>query len=96
MVIIATDGVNDSTRGWTTDVSLRPQVRVLDTGFCAQFRSNNATLGIINTPYYPMPWDWGYAATLDQPAARAAQPASTTSPSRCRIAPGSTLSSRPT
>jgi Flp pilus assembly protein TadG len=70
MAIIATDGVNDPTRGWTTDVSLRPQVRVFDTGFCAQFQSNNVTLGIINTPYYPMPWDWGYAATLGQPGSQ--------------------------
>jgi Flp pilus assembly protein TadG len=67
MVIIATDGVNDPTRDWVSDPSLRPQVRVFDTGFCAQFQTNNVTLAIINTPYYPMPTDWGYAATLGQP-----------------------------
>jgi Flp pilus assembly protein TadG/uncharacterized protein YegL len=68
MVIIATDGVNDPTRAWaTTQPSLRSQVRVFDSGFCASFKKNGVTLAIINTPYYPMPWDWGYVATLAQP-----------------------------
>ena len=67
MVIIATDGVNDPTRGWVSDTSLRPQVRVFDTGFCADFTKNGVTLAIINTPYYPMTWDWGYNVTLGQP-----------------------------
>jgi Flp pilus assembly protein TadG len=67
MVIIATDGVNDPTRAWTSQTSLRPQVRVFDTSFCTSFKANGVTVAIINTPYYPMPWDWGYAATLGQP-----------------------------
>lgn len=67
MVIIATDGVNDPTRGWVSDASLRPQVRVFDTSFCKTFASKGVTLAIINTPYYPMTWDWGYNATLGQP-----------------------------
>lgn len=67
MVIIATDGVNDPTRAWTTDVSLRPQVKVFDTTFCTTFQSNGVIVAIINTPYYPMTWDWGYNATLGQP-----------------------------
>lgn len=66
MVIIATDGVNDPTRAWTTQTSLRSQVRVFDTSFCSSFKANGVTVAIINTPYYPMPWDWGYAATLGQ------------------------------
>ena len=70
MVIIATDGVNDPTRAWTSNTSLRPQVRVFDTGFCSSFKNNGVTLAIINTPYYPMPWDWGYNATLGQPGSR--------------------------
>jgi Flp pilus assembly protein TadG len=68
MVIIATDGVNDPTRGWVSDVSLRSQVRVFDTAFCKPLiEKNGVTLAIINTPYYPMTWDWGYNATLGQP-----------------------------
>jgi len=67
MIIIATDGVNDPTRAWTSKTALRSQVRVFDTGFCSSFKSNGVTVAIINTPYYPMTWDWGYNATLGQP-----------------------------
>jgi hypothetical protein len=67
MVIIATDGVNDPTRAWVSDASLRPQVKVFDTTFCSTFKTNGVTVAIINTPYYPMTWDWGYNATLGQP-----------------------------
>jgi Flp pilus assembly protein TadG len=67
MVIIATDGVNDPTRAWTNDASLRPQVRVFNTGFCTSFKNNGVIVAIINTPYYPMTWDWGYNLTLGQP-----------------------------
>ncbi|CCD99157.1 TadE/TadG family type IV pilus assembly protein [Bradyrhizobium sp. STM 3809] len=67
MVIIATDGVNDPTRAWTSQTSLRSQVRVFNTAFCNTFKTNGVTVAIINTPYYPMTWDWGYNATLGQP-----------------------------
>jgi len=67
LVIIATDGVNDPTRAWTTQTSLQSQVRVFDTSFCSSFKTNGVTVAIINTPYYPMTWDWGYNATLGQP-----------------------------
>jgi Flp pilus assembly protein TadG len=67
MVIIATDGVNDPTREWVSNTSLRTQVRVFDTAFCTAFAKKDVTLAIINTPYYPMTWDWGYNATLGQP-----------------------------
>ncbi len=67
MVILATDGVNDPTRGWTSNPALRPQVRVFDTAFCNRLKKNGVTLAIINTPYYPMTWDWGYNETLGQP-----------------------------
>jgi hypothetical protein len=72
MVIIATDGVNDPTRAWTTQTSLRSQVKVFDTSFCGTFKANGVTVAIINTPYYPMPWDWGYNATLGQPGSKGA------------------------
>ncbi len=67
MVIIATDGVNDPTRAWTNKPPLRSQVRVFDTSFCTSFKTNGVTVAIINTPYYPMTWDWGYNLTLGQP-----------------------------
>ena len=67
MVIIATDGVNDPTRAWVSDVSLRSQVKVFDTAFCTTFKTKGVTVAIINTPYYPMTWDWGYNVTLGQP-----------------------------
>jgi len=67
MLIIATDGVNDPTRAWTSQTSLRSQVRVFNTGFCTTLKTRNVTVAIINTPYYPMTWDWGYNATLGQP-----------------------------
>jgi Flp pilus assembly protein TadG len=67
LVIIATDGVNDPTRAWVSDSWLRSQVKVFDTTFCTTFKNNGVTVGIINTPYYPMTWDWGYNVTLGQP-----------------------------
>lgn len=67
MLIIATDGVNDPTRAWTSQTSLRPQVRVFNTAFCTTLKTRGVTVAIINTPYYPMTWDWGYNATLGQP-----------------------------
>ena len=44
-------------------------MKVFDTAFCQTLKQNNVALGIINTPYVPMPWDWGYNATLGQPGA---------------------------
>lgn len=67
MVIIATDGVNEPTRAWNVDPAWRPYVKVFDTTFCKTFKKNGVTIAIINTPYYPMTWDWGYQATLGQP-----------------------------
>jgi hypothetical protein len=68
LLIIATDGVNDPTRAWaSTQPELKPQVKVFDTAFCNTFRNAGVTVAIINTPYYPMPWDWGYNDTLGQP-----------------------------
>lgn len=67
LVILATDGVNDPTRAWVSQTSLRSQVKVFNTSFCTTLKSKNVTVAILNTPYYPMTWDWGYNATLGQP-----------------------------
>lgn len=70
LVMIATDGVNDPTRAWTSNVALRSQVRAFSTTFCDTLKQRGNTVAIINTPYLPMPWDWGYNATLGQPGTR--------------------------
>ncbi len=64
LVMIATDGVNDPTRAWTWNTPLRADVRAFNTAFCDTLKSRGNTVSIINTPYLPMPWDWGYNATL--------------------------------
>ncbi len=70
LVMIATDGVNDPTRAWTWNTPLRADVRAFNTAFCDTLKSRGNTVSIINTPYLPMPWDWGYNATLGQPGLR--------------------------
>ncbi len=70
LVMIATDGVNDPTRAWTWDTPLRDQVRAINTSFCDTLKSRGNTVAVINTPYLPMPWDWGYNATLGMPGLR--------------------------
>ncbi len=70
LVMIATDGVNDPTRAWTWDTPLRDQVRAFNTAFCDTLKSRGNTVAVINTPYLPMPWDWGYNATLGLPGLR--------------------------
>lgn len=67
LLIIATDGVEDPGRQWVHKPSLRPKVKVFDTKFCHTLKKNNVGLGILNTPYLPMLWDWGYNTTLGQP-----------------------------
>ncbi len=67
ILILATDGVNDPTRAWTTQVLLRDQVKAFDMSFCDTLKSNNVSVAVVYTPYYAMPYDWGYNATLGQP-----------------------------
>ncbi len=67
LVMIASDGVNDPTRAWTWDTPLRDQVRAFNMSFCDTLKSRGNTVAIVNTPYLPMSWDWGYNATLGQP-----------------------------
>lgn len=67
LLIIATDGVEDPGRQWTYQPWLQSQVRSFDVSFCNTLKANNVQVGIINTSYLPMSWDWGYNATLGQP-----------------------------
>jgi Flp pilus assembly protein TadG len=69
LLIIATDGVEDPNRTWTYDLSLRPQVTVIDTGFCSVLSAAKVSVAFIHMAYLPMTSDWGYMATLGQPVA---------------------------
>jgi Flp pilus assembly protein TadG len=68
LLIIATDGVEDPGRQWVSDTTLRPNVKGFDMSFCQTAHSSGIVVGIINTPYLPMTWDWGYNATLGMPS----------------------------
>lgn len=68
LLIIATDGVEDPGRQWTSNAALQPYVKGFDMSFCQTAHSNGVSVGIIDTPYLPMTWDWGYNATLGQPS----------------------------
>jgi Flp pilus assembly protein TadG len=67
LLILATDGVEDPGRQWTYNTWLQANVKGFDTTFCTTLKGNNVKIGIINTPYLPMTYDWGYNATLGQP-----------------------------
>lgn len=68
LLIIATDGVEDPGRQWTSNASLQADVKGFDMSFCQTAHNNGVSVGIIDTPYLPMSWDWGYNATLGQPS----------------------------
>ncbi|WP_410823555.1 pilus assembly protein [Methylobacterium oryzisoli] len=74
LVMIATDGVQDPGRYWTSAEWVRPSVTAVSPEPCKGLKAVNATtkqavaVGIIHTPYIAMPWDWGYLATLGQPS----------------------------
>lgn len=77
LLIIATDGVQDPNRTWTDDLSLRPQVTVIDTSFCNVLRAAKVSVAFIHTAYLPMTLDWGYMATLGQPVTAIVGPSPT-------------------
>lgn len=68
LVIIATDGVEDPGRYWTSDVAARDLVAPFKMGFCDTLKSNGVNIGIIHTPYVAMTYDWGFNVTLGQPS----------------------------
>ncbi|GJD60895.1 pilus assembly protein [Methylobacterium frigidaeris] len=74
LVILATDGVADPGRSWTSDVPKRASVRPFDPAQCAPLKVAGGSaklpvwVGVIYTPYLAMPWDWGYNVTLGQPS----------------------------
>lgn len=68
LVIIATDGVQDPTRTWSsTQPQLRPQVAPFAPASCRAL-DTSVSVGVLYAPYLQMPWDWGYNATLGQPS----------------------------
>ncbi len=68
LVIIATDGVQDPTRTWSTwQPWLRPQVTPFAPSDCRKLDAS-VSVGVLYAPYLKMTWDWGYMATLGQPS----------------------------
>jgi Flp pilus assembly protein TadG len=68
ILIIATDGVQDPGRFWVTQTAYRNDVAPFKMDFCQALKTKNVRVGILHTPYIPMPDDWGYMATLGQPS----------------------------
>ncbi|WP_162501279.1 pilus assembly protein TadG-related protein [Methylobacterium crusticola] len=74
LVIIATDGAADPGRSWTRQSWMRWWVAPFDPSYCATLKAVNPTtkqgvsVGVLHTPYLPLPSDWGYNATLGQPS----------------------------
>lgn len=68
LVIIATDGVQDPNRTWTTNTALRAQVGAFDPAQCTALKNAGVSVGVIHTAYVSLAPDWGYLATLGQPS----------------------------
>lgn len=68
LVIIATDGVQDPTRTWSSSQPwLRPEVTPFAPADCRKL-DRSVSVGVLYAPYLKMTWDWGYMATLGQPS----------------------------
>lgn len=74
LILLLTDGVQ-SERNWvlqgnsgirfpTSKGYLQTAVAPINSAWCNPVKSLNATVGVLYTEYLPMPWDWGYNATL--------------------------------
>jgi Flp pilus assembly protein TadG len=68
IVILLTDGVQDPGRFWVSQPAYRTQVAPIGIAFCDTLRRNGIQIGVVQTPYEPMSWDWGYNETLGQPS----------------------------
>lgn len=67
LVIIATDGAENTGKVWTVNVPERVKVGSVKGSKCNAFKKG-VQVAVLHTPYLPMPWDWGYEATLGQPS----------------------------
>lgn len=70
LVIIATDGVQDQDRTWSTasnPVAAGQGVAPFDPKYC-RLLDPSVYVGVLYTPYIDLNWDWGYNATLGQPS----------------------------
>jgi len=65
LVMMVTDGVQ-SRRSWVINWWERGKVGPLNPEWCDNIKSNGATFATVYTTYLPIPWDWGYNATLGQ------------------------------
>lgn len=71
LVMMVTDGVQ-SRRSWVINWWEREKVGPLNPDWCDSIKSNGATFATVYTSYLPIPWDWGYNATLGQTMASSA------------------------
>lgn len=70
LVIVATDGVQDQDRTWSTapdPVKAGQGVAPFDPKSCRAI-DPSVSVGVLYTPYIDLSWDWGYNATLGQPS----------------------------
>jgi len=70
VLILATDGVQDPGRYWVTDLDAREEVDAFDVSFCSTLKSRKVQVGVVHTPYLPLPGEWGFVRTLDLPSKR--------------------------
>lgn len=64
LVMMITDGVQSSRAMVLTSAATRRQVTPLNPAWCDKITQNGATFATVYTTYLPIPWDWGYAATV--------------------------------
>lgn len=68
LLIIATDGVQDPGRFWVHQEGIRWQVGAFDTQACDTLRDHKVKIGVVHTPFVPMPGEWGFERTLALPS----------------------------
>lgn len=64
LVLLLTDGAQ-STRPWVlTSSTTQTYVAPMNPAWCSQMKTSGVTIGILDTEYLAIPYDWGYNATL--------------------------------
>ena len=71
LVLLLTDGAQSS-RPWVlTSATTETYVAPLNPAWCSSLKTNGVTIGILNTDYLAITYDWGYNATLGMSMASA-------------------------
>ncbi len=64
LVLILTDGAQ-STRPWVlTNDTTRTYVAPMNPAWCSPMKASGVTIGVLDTEYLAIPYDWGYNDTL--------------------------------